>query len=122
MAFSAKELDEILKRMAEERRKPKRKLDIQVSPSYNEPMSRVELLAKAFDAVVVEDQGYRGVIHKEDTNEFIRYHSTHGVHAVIRAPRVWRVTRSILEPEEVRPFLEECGLVHKIEATERSLV
>lgn len=76
-------------------------------------MTRVEMLAKALRGEVVEDEGYRGVIHRD--GEYIRYHSTHGVHVVERNLRTWRAVRPIMSPEEVRPFLEAAGVLPVID-------
>ncbi len=77
-------------------------------------MSKVELLAKALHGTVVEDFGYRGIIYVEAKKEFVRFHSAHGVHVVARNPKTWRVVRPMFSPDEVRPFLEEAGVLPKV--------
>jgi hypothetical protein len=123
MGLTRSEVAVILQRLSEERKRyTKRKVDFQSVKMYNEgKMSRVELLAKALGGVVIEDLGYRGIIYVEDKKEYVRYHSAHGVHIVQRTPKVWRTVRAVLSSDEVRPFLEECGLVPKIQPVEKPL-
>jgi hypothetical protein len=113
MSFTPEEVEQLMLKLAHSHR-TKRKFDFHQTPGYNESMSRTQLLAKAFDGEVIEDFGYRGIIYVKEKNEFIRYHTTAGVHSVERQPRVWRTKRHILTPEEIRPFLEEIGLLPKI--------
>lgn len=121
MPFTREEVDQILRRLGENSQPTKRKVAIHLTKAYNESMSRVELLAKALGGVVIEDYGYRGVIYVEDKKEFVRYHSVHGVHVVLRTPKVWRVVRQMFTADELRPFLEEQGLVPKITPQEKPL-
>jgi hypothetical protein len=118
VSFTKEELELLLRRASHQ---PKRKVGIHFNQLYNESMNRVELLAKALGGIVMEDQGYRGIIYVTDKKEYVRYHSTQGVHVVMKTPKVWRTIRAMLTPAEVRPFLEECGLVPKLVPVVRPL-
>jgi len=115
------EIQHIVARLHSTSKRSKRKFDFPSIPGYNEGMSRTKLLAQAFDGEVIEDLGYRGIIYVKERNEYMRYHTTAGVHVVMRQPRVWRTTRHVLTPDEIRPFLEEVGLLPKITPVEAPL-
>jgi hypothetical protein len=69
--------------------------------------TRVQLLAEALKGEVVEDLGYRGVIHAG--GKHLRYHVQHGLDEVERTAHNWRVVRPVLAPSEVDDFLEQAG-------------
>jgi hypothetical protein len=69
--------------------------------------TRVQLLAEALKGEVVEDLGYRGVIHAG--GKHLRYHVQYGLDEVERTAHNWRVTRPVLAPDEVDDFLEQAG-------------
>ena len=85
-------------------------------------MSKVELIAKALGGTVIEDQGYRGIIHVPEQNHYVRYHSAYGVHVVQRLAKTWRVARTVLTLDEVDGFLKEAGVLPDITATANPLV
>jgi hypothetical protein len=118
MSFTPEEIERILNGT---RKQTKRKVEYRSERVYNETMNRVALLAQALGGIVIEDQGYRGIIYVTDKKEYVRYHSTQGVHVVMKTPKVWRTVRLMLTSEQVRPFLEECGLVPKIGPVEKPL-
>src|SRR3990170_4817083 len=73
--------------------------------------TRAQLLSEALSATIVEDHGYRAVLHNQE-HGFMRYHTTHGLQKVSRQGKQWRVIQTILTAEDLDVFLKEVGLLH----------
>lgn len=114
-------IEDLAKKLAGQPQQPKRKVDSHLSGRDNRGMTKVEMLARALQGTVIEDNGYRGIIHVTEKNEYVRYHSTHGVHVVQRQPKTWRIVRQLLAPEEVVPFLQESGVLPKLTPLDKPL-
>lgn len=72
--------------------------------------TRATLLAQALEGTVVEDYGYRAILHCEE-HGFMRYHTGNGLQKVIRSGKQWRIVSTILTSEEVDGFLKEMDLL-----------
>jgi hypothetical protein len=69
-------------------------------------MTRVQALAKALKAKVVEDAGYRGILYNEQHGH-MRYHISQGLQRVERTNRTWRTIETILSTTQIDEFLSE---------------
>jgi hypothetical protein len=72
-------------------------------------MTRVQQLAKVMNARVLEDVGYRGIIHNAEHGH-MRYHITSGLQQVERTNRTWRTKKTILTTAQIDEFLSEASV------------